>query len=46
VKDEATFEQPQQYATGMPYVIVNGTLVVENGRHTGAKPGRTLRRGA
>ncbi|MEI6666652.1 MAG: D-aminoacylase [Acidobacteriota bacterium] len=44
VKDQATFEQPHQYATGMPHVIVNGTLVVENGRHTGAKPGRAIRR--
>jgi N-acyl-D-amino-acid deacylase len=44
VKDEATFEQPHQYATGIPHVIVNGTLVVENSRHTGAKPGRALRR--
>jgi N-acyl-D-amino-acid deacylase len=43
-KDQATFESPHQYATGMPYVIVNGTLVVENGRHTGAKPGSALRR--
>ena len=44
VTDEATFEKPHQYATGIPHVIVNGTLVVENSRHTGAKPGRTLRR--
>lgn len=44
VKDEATFEQPHQYASGIPHVIVNGVFVVENGRHTGAKPGRALRR--
>ncbi len=44
VKDEATFEQPHQYATGIPHVIVNGVAVVESGRHTGAKPGRALRR--
>jgi N-acyl-D-amino-acid deacylase len=44
VKDEATFEQPHQYASGIPHVIVNGVAVVENGRHTGAKPGRALRR--
>ena len=44
VKDEATFEQPHQYASGIPHVMVNGVLVVEAGRHTGAKPGRALRR--
>ena len=44
VKDEATFEQPHQYASGIPHVIVNGVFVVENGRHTGAKPGRALQR--
>ena len=44
VKDEATFDQPHQYASGMPHVMVNGVLVVEAGRHTGAKPGRALRR--
>jgi N-acyl-D-aspartate/D-glutamate deacylase len=44
VKDAATFEQPHQYASGIPHVIVNGVAVVENGRHTGAKPGRALRR--
>lgn len=44
VKDEATFERPHQYATGIPHVIVNGVAVVESGRHTGAKPGRSLRR--
>lgn len=43
VKDKATFEQPHQLATGMEYVLVNGTLVVEQGQHTGAKPGRTIR---
>jgi N-acyl-D-amino-acid deacylase len=45
VKDEATFDQPHQYASGIPWVIVNGTPVVDNSRHTGAKPGRALRRG-
>lgn len=44
VKDEATFDQPHQYASGIPHVMVNGVLVVEAGRHTGAKPGRALRR--
>jgi N-acyl-D-aspartate/D-glutamate deacylase len=44
VKDEATFENPHRYASGIPYVIVNGVLVVEHGQHTGAKPGRALRK--
>jgi N-acyl-D-amino-acid deacylase len=43
IQDHATFEQPHQYATGMNHVIVNGTVVLENGEHTGAKPGRAVR---
>jgi N-acyl-D-amino-acid deacylase len=46
VKDEATFDRPHQYASGIPHVFVNGVAVVDNGRHTGAKPGRALRRPA
>ncbi len=42
VKDMATFENPHQYAVGMKYVLVNGELVVENGRHTGRRPGKIL----
>lgn len=45
VIDRATFEQPQQYPDGIPYVIVNGTPVVWGGKNTGARPGRVLRRG-
>ena len=41
--DRATYEQPKQYSTGVKYVWVNGTLVWQEGRHTGAKPGRILR---
>ena len=41
--DNATFEEPHQYATGMLHVLVNGELVLENGRHTGATPGRVVR---
>ena len=44
VKDEATFEAPHQYASGMPWVLVNGVPVVERGQHTGVKPGRALRK--
>jgi N-acyl-D-amino-acid deacylase len=43
VNDLATFENPQQYATGMVHVFVNGVQVLANGEHTGAKPGRVIR---
>ncbi len=43
VKDQATFENPHQLATGIHQVVVNGTLVVRDGKHTGAKPGQILR---
>jgi N-acyl-D-amino-acid deacylase len=45
IADRATFEEPHQYPTGIPYVIVNGTLAVDGGRFTGARAGRVLRRG-
>lgn len=44
VKDEATFETPHRYPTGIPYVLVNGAPVVEKGNHTGKRPGKVLRR--
>ena len=43
IRDNATFEEPHQYATGMRHVFVNGEQVLENGRHTGATPGRVVR---
>jgi N-acyl-D-aspartate/D-glutamate deacylase len=43
VADKATFENPHQYPTGIPYVIVNGAVVVDRGEHTGTLPGRVLR---
>ena len=42
VIDRATFENPKQYSTGVDTVIVNGTVTVEHGRHTGAHAGRAL----
>ncbi len=45
VKALATYEQPRQYSVGIEYVIVGGTLVLDRGKHTGAFPGRALRRG-
>ncbi|HUS78428.1 MAG TPA: D-aminoacylase [Patescibacteria group bacterium] len=44
VKDEATFVDPHRFASGIPYVIVNGTVVVDGGEHTGALPGGALKR--
>jgi N-acyl-D-aspartate/D-glutamate deacylase len=44
VIDHATFEKPHQYATGIEYVIVNGTVVLDKGKHTGARPGVILKR--
>jgi N-acyl-D-amino-acid deacylase len=41
--DNATYEKPHQYATGMIHVFVNGTQVLKDGEHTGAKPGRIVR---
>ena len=42
IADHATFEKPHQYATGVKHVFVNGTQVIKDGEHTGAKPGRAL----
>ncbi|HKS94915.1 MAG TPA: D-aminoacylase [Terriglobia bacterium] len=42
VRDRATFENPMQYPVGIPYVIVNGVVVIDRGEHTGAKPGHVL----
>lgn len=43
VKDNATFEAPHQYATGIPFVIVNGEVVVDNSSHTGKRSGKSIR---
>jgi N-acyl-D-amino-acid deacylase len=43
VQDHATFEKPHQYSTGVQHVFVNGTQVLRDGEHTGAKPGRVVR---
>ncbi len=44
IQDHATFEKPRQYATGVSGVWVNGVEVIRDGEHTGAKPGRVVRR--
>jgi N-acyl-D-amino-acid deacylase len=44
VASNATYDEPRRFPTGIDYVIVNGTLVVDRGEHTGALPGRAIRR--
>jgi N-acyl-D-amino-acid deacylase len=44
VKDEATYESPRTYPSGMPHVLVNGVFVVRDGKTTGARPGMVLAR--
>jgi len=43
IQDRATYQDPTATPEGIEYVLVNGQLVVEKGRHTGAKPGKVLR---
>jgi N-acyl-D-amino-acid deacylase len=45
VRDAATFERPHAHPEGIPWVIVNGVVVVREGTHTGAKPGKGVGRG-
>jgi N-acyl-D-aspartate/D-glutamate deacylase len=40
--DNSTWEKPHQYSTGVKYVVVNGGVVLDNGNHTGARPGTIL----
>jgi N-acyl-D-aspartate/D-glutamate deacylase len=44
VIDKSTYTEPFQYSDGIKWVIVNGKVVLEQGEHTGAHPGRALRR--
>lgn len=43
VADRATFTDPFQYPVGIPTVVVNGRVVLDNGRHTGERPGVVIR---
>ncbi|MGP0098070.1 MAG: N-acyl-D-amino-acid deacylase family protein [Terriglobales bacterium] len=43
IRDLATFDDPNRFSEGMDYVLVNGVPVIENGKMTGALPGRVLR---
>jgi N-acyl-D-aspartate/D-glutamate deacylase len=42
IQDRSTYDQPDVYPDGIDYVIVNGKIVVDQGKHTGAKPGVIL----
>ena len=43
IRDIATFDKPNQLSEGMEYVLVNGVPVIDQGRMTGALPGKVLR---
>jgi len=43
LRDTATYENPRSYPEGVHFVVANGTLVIDTGQPTGAKPGRALR---
>ena len=43
IADKATYNKPHQYPVGIPYVIVSGEVVVDDGEHTGAMPGKVLK---
>ncbi len=45
VRSNATYDEPRRFPTGIDHVIVNGVVVVRNGAHTGATPGRGIRLG-
>jgi N-acyl-D-aspartate/D-glutamate deacylase len=42
IADKATFIEPHQYPVGIDYVIVNGTTVIDHGKHTEKLPGKVL----
>lgn len=43
IAETNSFQRPKSYPVGIPHVIVNGTMVIDGGEHTGARPGRALR---
>jgi N-acyl-D-amino-acid deacylase len=45
VRTPCTYDEPRRFPEGIPYVLVNGVPVIDDGEHTGATPGRALRRG-
>jgi N-acyl-D-amino-acid deacylase len=45
IRDTATYDDPRRFPEGIRAVYVNGVAVAKDGAHTGARPGRALRRG-
>jgi len=43
IRDRSTFAEPTLPSEGMRYVLVNGGVVLEDGKYTGARPGRVIR---
>ena len=43
VQDTSTYKDPHHYPHGIPYVLVNGVVVINQGQHTGAKAGKGLK---
>ena len=43
LQDRATYEKPMEFPTGIEWVLVNGVVTIDHGKHTGAKAGRALR---
>ncbi|MEP6780004.1 MAG: D-aminoacylase [Gemmatimonadaceae bacterium] len=43
LQDKATYEKPMEFPTGIEWVLVNGVVTMDHGKHTGAKAGRVLR---
>jgi N-acyl-D-amino-acid deacylase len=44
IRDKATYTDPHRYPEGIHYVIVNGNIVIEKGKHNGVLPGKVLRK--
>ena len=42
VKETNSFEKPKSYPAGIPYTVINGVVVIDGGKHTGARPGKPL----
>lgn len=45
IRSNATYDEPRRFPDGIEYVVVNGSVVVDQGIHTGTRPGRVLRHG-
>ena len=42
LEDRATYEKPFEYPTGIEWVLVNGVVTIDHGKHTGARAGQVL----